>query len=55
MPGLGVDVILLAVGAGVFKVISLALPNDNFLEIDPLKNGYGMFLFWDNAFDLTVG
>ncbi len=55
VPGLGVGVILLAVEASVFKMISLAPPNDNFLESDPLENGYGMFLFGNNAFGLTVG
>jgi len=41
--------------AGVFKVISLTPPNDLLPETDPLRNGYGVFLFGDNAFDLFVG
>lgn len=41
--------------AGVFKVISLTPPAEATGGTDPLANGYGVFLFGDNAFDLTVG
>lgn len=41
--------------AGVFKVISLTPPDKDAEDGDPLANGYGVFLFGDNAFDLTVG
>ena len=41
--------------AGSFKVISLTPPNDNLADSDPRRNGYGVFLFGDNAFELGTG
>lgn len=41
--------------AGSFKVISLTPPNDNLADTDPRRNGYGVFLFGDNAFELGTG
>lgn len=41
--------------AGSFKVISLTPPNEALADTDPRRDGYGVFLFGDNAFELGTG
>lgn len=41
--------------AGSFKVVSLTPPDPDLPPEDPRSRGSGVFLFGDNAFELTTG
>lgn len=41
--------------AGSFKVVSLTPPDEDLPVSDPRSRGSGVFLFGDNAFELTTG